>query len=202
MLQKPCINLTGDDLKMIDNWILIDGWLQKKLPAFVQAFNPPTTLDEIRRAEEIMQCQLPEEIRNLYLTHNGQSANHAIIFPGRWLSIPDMLQVWYKLHANYDQGLYNDYLPLPKEFGLRIQPCFWHPLWIPVFYDGDRQVCCIDLNPISKRTSGQLILIELESGPQAIVAKNMVVYMMDTLDRLITLEHEYCPLLQRFIRST
>ena len=48
-------------------------WVEQHLPEVKDSFNPPARPSEIEAAEAALSVTFPEELRELYLRHNGQN---------------------------------------------------------------------------------------------------------------------------------
>ena len=78
--------------------------LSKVNPKMVDLFEIGANEDEIKALEKTLNCQLPEELKELYLTHNGQKEGPGLFFDWPFLSLKEMEEewkVWRDIESSY-----------------------------------------------------------------------------------------------------
>jgi len=87
--------------------------------------------------------------------HNGQHGNsHGLFDECEFLSTSRILQEWQIWKGLLDGG---DFADAESNAQRGIRPVWWSPAWIPFTYNGAGDHLCLDLDPASEGTSGQVI---------------------------------------------
>ena len=153
-----------------DVWGRFEHMLAQHAPELLASLRPPATAEQIEHAQASMGLQLPQDVREAYLRHNGTDK---ALFPPfcYWASLTEMAEqlVWAR---EYDEEMRLEY---PDQYG---PPCdFWgtqkvkavagNDLWIPLGLSNTSTTVCIDLDPAPQGAIGQLIVDHGMCGPMS-----------------------------------
>jgi len=150
--------------------IELKQWLSVNIPEIVDDLNEPATSDEIGKIENQLGVALPEDFKDMYLEHNGQSGEGDIqgVFYGlSFLSLEDVneeLIIWAEI---VDSGMNDDVCSKSHVSGM-IKENYANKLWIPFAYDGGGNILGLDLDPYVLASSFSKFMAwyvkELEKG--------------------------------------
>ncbi|WZY00403.1 SMI1/KNR4 family protein [Bacillus sp. FSL W7-1360] len=164
--------------------------LNKEFEPFL---NPPATEGQIRHAEKEMGIIFPEDLRSLYLIHNGENESGPGLFFGLpFLSLDDMLDEW--------RGWPNAEEEWMTEIDSHSVPSGWikeryvNRYWIPISKDHGGNHIGIDLDPDEKGHKGQIINFGSDEEVKYVIAHQIVdllSFITETLRKgNYTLRHE------------
>ena len=136
-------------------------------------FNAGASDAEFEQLEQLIQAKLPKDFKALYRVFNGQAYEEGYVFDGEeWLSLErkaEEREVWKGL---LDDGEIDDDDEAENEdIDPEIKPVWWSPLWIPFTYDGSGNHLCLDLDPTSAGTYGQVIRMWHDDAERSLEAK-------------------------------
>ena len=121
-------------------------------------FNAGASEAEFEQLEQLIQAKLPEDFKALYRVFNGQAYEEGYVFDGEeWLSLERMAEEWEVWKGLLDDGEFDDDEEADEDADSEVKALWWSPLWIPFTYDGSGNHLCLDLNPTSEGTYGQVI---------------------------------------------
>jgi cell wall assembly regulator SMI1 len=168
---------------MTELWQRIENWLRSNAPSIAQGLNPPASIAEIQSTEKLLGIQFPDDVRQSYLLHNGQSQESPPMLEGwEWLSlerIRDEWTVWNELLQGGDfEGLENE------SDGQLIVTDWWHPKWIPLTYSGAGDHHCLDMNPGPQGKIGQIIEMWHDDGERPWIAASFREWISSFADEL------------------
>lgn len=131
-------------------------------------FSPPPGLPEatIRAAETAMGLELPEDVRESYLIHDGsRRGSFLILFErGYLLSLTaneesePVVEAWKAMCE-----IAAEYGDVAGEITGPIRNTFWSPRWVPLTCDWESHAVCIDLDPAPGGRVGQVIMRRREA---------------------------------------
>ncbi len=153
-----------------ESWARINGWLRANgLPA---RFSPPPGLPEatIRAAEDALGLELPDDVRESYLLHDGSRRGSYLVLFERGYLLPlaadqegeSVVEEW-KSMCNIAEQLAGQYGDVAGEVADPIRKTFWSPRWIPLTCDWESHAVCIDLDPAPGGRTGQVIMRRREA---------------------------------------
>lgn len=129
---------------------------------------------ELAALEHRMGVVLPEDFKQLYRTHNGQTPNQAGCFLAgyEWLDLTGIADRW--------QGL----VDIHTELGLDgandndagIKPVMWSNKWLP-FADDNGYLLVLDLDPAAMGAYGQVILLSGDGEPCRLQAASLQAWL-------------------------
>lgn len=172
-------------------WDELEPLLAKHAPALANALRPPVSEAGIARAEALMQVELPLDVREAYLRHDGCEPGGTWFFVPyfRWCSLQEMVERW-KTHVEVMEALQKeDPQMYPSEIfttsiDRKIRHYAWLPQWIPIGLSGMRPTLCVDLLPGDRGVRGQLIDHTGEGGDDSVLDTSFSSYIARLIDRL------------------
>lgn len=123
---------------------------------------------------------LPDDLRQLYLVHDGQKADADGLFPEEFanldapfalLSIKEATAAWTEWKELLDGGEFKKQKSQP-DAGIRAD--WWNPKWIPFATDGGGDLLCVDLAPAKGGKKGQVILHQHASNDRNLLAPSVL----------------------------
>lgn len=158
--------------------------LSKYDSKLLETLNPPATDSEIDEAENIMGLKLPDKVRELYKTHNGQSEGG--LFAGlTFLSLEEAIVEWQNweslVNENYT-ALDNDIISVPPHY---IKEVYANKSYFPIGTDHSGNNLMIDLAPANKGILGQVINAGAEEDIRYVIANDI-----DSFLKLLTQQIE------------
>ena len=136
-------------------------------------FNAGASDAEFAQLEQLIQAKLPEDFKALYHVFNGQAYEEGYVFDGEeWLSLERMAEEWEVWKGLLDDGEFDDdEEEASEDADPEVKAVWWSPLWIPFTYDGSGNHLCLDLDPTSEGTYGQVIRMWHDDPQRPLEAK-------------------------------
>ncbi|MEM7552235.1 MAG: SMI1/KNR4 family protein [Bacteroidota bacterium] len=134
----------------------IEKHLKKDFPELMGSMNPPTTPEALYKIEKSIGLKLPEAVRQLYLTFNGESKGHGLFFGLEFLSLEESVEEWKKMcevAETYDLDLDDDLECYPEGF-LKCKTASKH--YFPISHDYSGNYLVVDLDPGQDGKVGQI----------------------------------------------
>jgi cell wall assembly regulator SMI1 len=148
-----------------DAWKRIIAWADANLPegSFVPAKR--ATKKQVEKLEKALKFELPEEVRQSYMIHNGTSKT-SFPFIGHLMSLDEIELKW----TTYCQWQRDSYWGLgtdnhPNKIWGPIKPTWWNPLRLPITDDDAGDGLMLDFDPPRAGSYGQVIHFDHEQGP-------------------------------------
>ena len=140
-------------------WHSIKSKLKIIAPQILEGLNKGVSDDGVQKLEKLIIAKLPESFIDFYKVHNGQTEDSpGLIGAEELLSFERITIEWKRWKSLLDDKHFEDehgsYKSRP---GLGIKNNWWNPLWLPITYDGHGNHYCLDLDPNSGGTYGQII---------------------------------------------
>jgi internalin A len=172
--------------------------LALQFPDILENLNPPATAEQIEAFEAATQQKLPEDMRALYLWHDGcisAGANlgndqglkrYLLISHCRWCGLDEMLAEW-QLQPIY--GIGQDYFFTEEENAgcwqaSKVRPWMTPPdTWLPIARRRGDLWAYVDLLPGNKGYVGQ-ILWRWAQGSQQYIAVSLSEYFLKLTEAL------------------
>lgn len=129
---------------------------------------PVATLEEIQDFEQKIGVDLPQDFKDFLLYCNFQLQITGNFNTYEFELMRDRWESWAKSLAN---GVFERRLTKPDSgdnSGMEqkiIKQNWWNNKWIPFAEDSGGNLFCIDLDPAEHGTFGQIIQMEMSSGP-------------------------------------
>ncbi|PDY32310.1 GTPase, partial [Bacillus wiedmannii] len=158
--------------------------LEVELKNYFKPFlNAPATIEEIQYAESEMGIAFPDELRNLYLAHNGEDKSGPGLFFGLpFLSLTEVLdewRIWKRIEE--DDFLNFDAFSIPTEY---IKERYVNHNWIPISKDYGGNNLGIDVDPDEKGKMGQVINFGRDEEVKYVIANrisDLLLFILQTL---------------------
>jgi cell wall assembly regulator SMI1 len=157
-------------------WKRIEVCIDSIAPEILDELAPGATVEDIDGFEKTIAQKLPNEVRQSFLVHNGQSGDEGAIFYGLdFFSLANNLNQWSAWASFEDDPDCQEHQEdaresdssLPEE---AIQLAYTNRSWIPVVGAGKYAHYGLDLSPGPRGISGQLINFGLTEGDKVILA--------------------------------
>ncbi len=147
--------------------------LREELPELGRSLNPPAAEEELLKAEQELGFSLPAELRELYLTHNGEKEDGPGLFFGLpFLSLDAMLAEWRIWEALEEQmeGLESEHYSVPAGW---IKEQYINRGWLPIGKDRGGNNLGVDMDPDREGTAGQIINFGRDEEIKYVIARNL-----------------------------
>jgi cell wall assembly regulator SMI1 len=172
-----------------DSWRKIEVWLAANEPQLMSSLNPGATDAQILEVEKAIGNSLPEQIKESYRIHNGQSSGDLIPSPQPdadessyvLYSTVEMLREWRSWKELADSGEFSGMESGPDQ---GIKNSWWHPGWISFASNGGGDSMCIDLAPAQGGTVGQIITMNHESSTRQKLANSFAEWLSELADTI------------------
>ena len=139
---------------MEQTWQKFEKWFSQNWPEGLSCLNPPASDEQISVLEAQLDTKLPTEFVACLKVHNGQNG-FASIFDGmEFLSCEEIYSQWSVWKGLLDGGDYKGITSVPDQ---GIKSDWWNPKWIPFTHNGGGDHLCLDLDPSSPGSVGQVI---------------------------------------------
>ena len=170
-----------------------------------QQLNGPATPNEISEFEAYLGAKLPGDVRDLYLTANGQMSPYKVTYLDNAPNIIELpvaleaeefvgnlfggyeflsLAAARKYHAGFmdiisdPDGSFDEFITVRDGDFVKTQ--YFNPLWLPIAQDGGGNAYAIDLDPPQGGTHGQLIVIGPDEDQRRVLAKSVAAFFAET----------------------
>jgi cell wall assembly regulator SMI1 len=101
------------------------------------------------------------------------------------LSIDEIIRQWEKWDSLLEQ-FHDEDGPYTSDPDEGVKNSWWNPLWVPFTHDGSGNHICIDLDPDTKGTWGQVIQMWHDSGYRQLYANSFTAWLDDYIKGLET----------------
>src|SRR5687768_1949057 len=116
-----------------DNWQRIDKWLSVNAPKVLKMLQAGASEAEIRETEKFLCVEFPNDVKDSYRIHNGQSNGNVSFINGlEFLSLKRIRDEWTVWKNLLDSGAFEDW---ESESEKEIRADWWNPKWIPLTHD-------------------------------------------------------------------
>ncbi|EJQ44656.1 MULTISPECIES: SMI1/KNR4 family protein [Bacillus cereus group] len=160
---------------------------------FKPFLNAPATIEEIKYVESEMGISFPDELRMLYLVHNGEVKSGPGLFFGLpFLSLDEVLDEW-RIWKKVEDGEPFDFdaYSIPKNY---IKEKYANGKWIPISNDAGGNNIAIDVDPDKKGKIGQVINFGRDEEVKYVIANrtsDFLLFILQTLkDKNFTIHRE------------
>jgi cell wall assembly regulator SMI1 len=151
---------TKDIEKAIQNiWKDIENWYRTNVPHFLEDLRDGVSDEHINEFEALFGVSLPEDYKASLKIHNGYVSLHDYTY----LSLDVVFHKWSSMTKLSESGSFEE--NEVSDAGGLIQNTWWHRGWIPFAEDGGGNMICIDMMPTEAGVKGQILYMELRSGP-------------------------------------
>jgi internalin A len=162
---------------MIGNTLnIIKTLLANEYPELNASLNPPATEADISRLETATGLTLPEELRQLYRLHNGESGNAGLFFGLPFISIDEALAEWkvWESLAGSTASLDTSIISVPAN---HVKEQYVNTRYLPISKDYGGNNIGIDLDPGPDGISGQVINFGRDEDTRYVIAPSLGGFM-------------------------
>jgi cell wall assembly regulator SMI1 len=171
-------------------WNRLEAWLAIHLPEILPDLNSPASDTDISELEGIIGKKLPQDFVDSLKIHNGQTDNFRSLFPsGLLLSTSEIASQWAIWKDLLDGGDFEGCESEPSD--ARVRNDWWNSGWIPITYDGGGNHDCLDLNPASGGSVGQIISMWHDMPYRELQAENFYTWLEQHVSALESGELSY-----------
>jgi ankyrin repeat protein len=165
-----------------ETWDRIYSLLGKVSLELAGLLSGPATIAQLEELQQEVGIGLPDDFRDCYLIHNGQSLESAFLIPPvqcdghpyRLLSCGEVLATWKMWHELDLVGQFVDCRP-GCDPGLR--DAWWLPGWVPFASNGMGDLLCVDLTPASHGRVGQVFILNHEGPGRYLLASSFSLWL-------------------------
>lgn len=158
---------------MHDSWKKLESWLAENWPEGLTALNPPASAEQISKLERQLEVKLPEDFVSCLKVHNGQSGYSPILDGMEFLSSEEIYNQWFVWKDLLNSG---DFKDISSEPEAGIKSDWWNPKWIPFTHNGGGDHLCLDLDPATSGSVGQIITMWHDMEARELKAKSFGQY--------------------------
>lgn len=149
-------------------WNRLTPWLEVNAKHLLGELNKGATSADFAKLEQTIGAKLPSDFKDFYQVHNGQQEGYDGLIDGEeLLSTGRIIDEWKVWKGLYDGGDFKDSCSSPDR---GVKNDWWHPLWIPITYDGSGNHFCMDLSPATDGRVGQIIRLKHDDDKRKLVA--------------------------------
>lgn len=164
--------------------------LSKIDPQFTSLFNSAATENEINEAEQHIAVQLPGNLRELYLSCNGQSQGAGIFCNWSFLPLEELRsewQNWNDIEEFYKVSFSIDACSIPRG---HIKELYTSPKWIPFATDFCGNNLGYDTDPGPEGTFGQIIVFGRDYDTKYVLAASLEKFVEIIINKLDLKQYE------------
>lgn len=154
------IELTDVEIAIQNIWHEIEAWYMKNAPRLLEDLKGGVSDQQINDFEAVIEMSLPDDYKASLKLHNGDVYFHDY----EYLNLECVLNKWLIMTRLNEDDTFKDRKPIDTAGGI-IQNTWWHRGWIPFAEDGGGNLICIDKAPGVNGVPGQMLYMELQSGP-------------------------------------
>lgn len=143
-------------------WNDIERWYAENAPRLLENLRNGVSDQDISKFEARVGLKLPNDYKASLRLHNGDVYVHDY----NYLSLERVLNKWLMMTEQSEEGVFEEREVFDAGGGI-IQNAWWHRDWIPFAEDGGGNLICIDMAPETDGVVGQILNMELQSGPFA-----------------------------------
>jgi len=154
------MEVTTIALAIQNSWSEIEEWHRANAPRLLENLQDGASDQQIDEFEAATGVSLPEDYKASLKLHNGD----VYIYDYQYLSLDGVLNKWLMMTHLSADGVFDGRNPVDAGGGV-IQNTWWQRGWVPFAVDGGGNMICIDVAPAANGIVGQLLYMELQSGP-------------------------------------
>lgn len=162
---------------MIGNTLdTIKSLLANEYPELNASLNPPATEADISRLEITTGLVLPDELKQLYRLHNGESGNAGLFFGLPFINIDEALAEWkaWESLSSSTASIDSSIISVPAN---HIKEQYVNTRYIPISKDYGGNNIGIDLDPGPDGVSGQVINFGRDEDTRFVIAPSLAGFM-------------------------
>jgi len=143
-------------------WEKIEVWYKKNAPSLLRFLNESASDEQLHELETRIEIPLPDDYKSSLKIHNGGIDIRSY----NYLSTNEVLNTWLVRTEQSGQGTFEGREVFEQGGGV-IQNTWWDHRWIPFAKDSGGNLVCIDMAPAVDGIEGQILYMEIASGPVA-----------------------------------
>jgi cell wall assembly regulator SMI1 len=159
---KKVMTKTQIEADIENVWNDIKTWYAENAPNLLEDLRMGVSDQDISNFETRVGLTLPEDYKSSLKLHDGDVYVHDY----NYLSLERVHQNWLMMTKQSEKGVFEENKVFEEGRGI-IQNTWWHRGWIPFAEDGGGNLLCIDMVPKTDGVVGQIIKMEIHSGPIA-----------------------------------
>ncbi|MGF1836888.1 SMI1/KNR4 family protein [Photobacterium sanguinicancri] len=164
-------------------------WLKDNYEDGFKDLNPPATDSDIHKLEQTLGFAIPVDLTACLKIHNGQANNAGGLFAGsEFLSTERIADEWIVWKDLLDSG---DFAGFSSDPDKGIQSDWWNQKWIPFTYNGCGDHLCVDADPASFGTVGQVITMWHDSSERELLAHGFSEWFADYVKAILEGRYVY-----------
>ncbi|MES2982033.1 MAG: SMI1/KNR4 family protein [Verrucomicrobiota bacterium] len=160
-------------------WADLEAWISIRCKELGGVLRPGASPNKIEAVERMLGINFPDEVKQFYLCHDGQTSESLSFFDDfQFLPLDQVTaewKVWQEIKAT-DFKL--DEIPKAE-----IKPVYWNSRWVPFAADGCGNCLCIDLDPNQSGKSGQIICMWLDPS-RVLLASSLTEWFSNFISRV------------------
>jgi cell wall assembly regulator SMI1 len=175
------VSLTGANLEITiqDLWKEIEKWYKENAPNALEKLKEGASDEQINEFEAQVGVSLSDDYKASIKTHNGDVYVHDY----NYVSFDKALKRWSMMNELNEKGTFTGRDVTGSE-GSIIQHMWWNRAWIPFAEDGGGNMLCIDMAPGANGTEGQILRMEIQSGPEPTQHMSFLAWLQSYKDDL------------------
>jgi cell wall assembly regulator SMI1 len=169
-------------------WDRIIQWYASNVPSKQLRLATGATESQIRKLETHIGLQLPKDVRESYLLHNGSDESSIFEYSYYLLSVEEIAQTWTDWKQLVNAGAFAKMVGTPEG---PIKNAWWNLKWIPITHNGGGDHDCVDMDPDKGGKAGQVIEFSHESGARKVSGSSFRDWLASFARRLESGEYVY-----------
>jgi cell wall assembly regulator SMI1 len=141
-------------------WSEIEKWYKKNTTRLYKKLRRGVTKKELDAFVNAIGVKLPADYVASLKIHDGDVYLHDY----NYLRVSAAQRMWELMTQANEEGMFKKKKVVGRR-GETIQNTWWHSGWIPFAEDSGGNMYCLDTAPTEKGVFGQVIKMELASGP-------------------------------------
>lgn len=141
-------------------WQGIEQWYAANTPRLEQDLQEGATAAQVTAFEQHTYLTLPADYKASLEIHDGEVS----VYGYTYLSLDSVLNSWSNMTKLAEADTFAHAEVYEQGEGI-IQNTWWHRGWIPFAEDSGGNMLCIDTTPAAKGVVGQVLRMEIGSGP-------------------------------------
>ncbi len=168
---------------MNEFWTQIENWLEENdVNQIYNSLNQGADIEDFENLEELINRTLPQDFKEFYSIHNGQSADaDGLIDTEELMSLERIAEEWQVWKDLADKAMFEE---SDVEADKGIKERWWHQGWIPISYDGSGNHFCLDLSPADGGKKGQIIRLWHDSPERELIAGSFTEWISNYVENL------------------
>jgi cell wall assembly regulator SMI1 len=154
----------------------IMAWYEANVAEERPTLSAGATEREISELETLIGMQLPNDVKQSYRLHNGNTDGSLFPYGYHLLSIREVVKNWRML---VDAAADEDPAEMEEMIDVEgpVKKVWWHAKWIPITGNSGADFRFIDMDPAEGGKVGQVVYFNHEEGPKRLEAASWREYL-------------------------